>query len=345
MVRNMTADAAQVSVCDRFDDIDPAEWSAVVGAAQAPVFYDHIFLRAYERLPLQQTEAFFYLRFGDPAVAVLPAYIQSTDDPLGAVSGLGLPGRSPGDLILQTHVAHCYDTLIPARPGVLTPRLVGQACETLGTLAAQAGLKWFAFLNVDGTGELADLLLSAGLMQLPIFTRYNKRIAGYESIDDFVAGIPSHKARFALRYSYRQGQRGEMRITYRDPASGAPEAVELCQRTTSRHGTAAYYPEWFGEFVTLAAEVISVIEVRLAGKLALASICLRDPLRFHMWAGGLDYAVTEAIHSAFPLMLLSAVEKAIENRHPIFEAGRANDVVKRRYRLDPVPLFAFVGVT
>jgi Acetyltransferase (GNAT) domain len=342
---SVTADAAQVSVCDRIDDLDRAEWSTVVAAAQAPVFYDYIFLRAYERLPLQQTEAFFYLRFGDPAVAVLPAYIQSTDDPLGAVSSLGLPGRSPGDLILQTHVAHCYDTLIPARPGVLTPRLVGQACETLGTLATQAGLKWFAFLNVDGSSELADLLLSAGLMKLPIFTRHNKRIADYGSADEFVAGIPSHKARYALRYSYRQAQQREMRVTYPDPAGGVPAAVELCQRITARHGTAAYYPEWFGEFVTLAAEVVSVIEVRLAGELAFATICLRDPLRFHMWAGGHDYRVMEGIHSAFPLILLSAVEKAIENRYPIFEAGRANDVVKQRYRLEPRPLFAFVAET
>ncbi len=68
----MTAGAAQVSVCDSIDDIDRAEWSAVVEAAQAPVFYDYRFLRAYERLPLQQTEAFCYLRFGDPVVAVLP---------------------------------------------------------------------------------------------------------------------------------------------------------------------------------------------------------------------------------------------------------------------------------
>lgn len=341
----MTADAASVFVCDSIDDIDRAEWSAVIAAAQAPAFYDYIFLRAYERLPLQQTEAFFYLRFGNPAVAVLPAYVQSTDDPLGVVSSLGLPGRSPGDLILQTHVAHCYDTLIPARPGILTPHLVDQACETLGALATRAGLRWFAFMNVDGTSELANSLVSAGLMKLPIFTRYNKRIAGYESADDFVAGIPSHSARYALRRSYRQGQRDKMLITCPDSADGAPGAVELCRRTTARHGTGGYYPEWLGEFVTLAADVISVIEVRLAGKLATASICLHDPLRFHLWAGGLDYAVTESIHSAFPLMLLPAVAEAIKTGHPIFEAGRANGAVKERFRLEPLPLFAFVGAT
>lgn len=339
----MTADAVQISVHDRLDQIDPAEWSEVVAAAQAPVFYDSTFLRAYERLPLQQTGKFFYLRFGDPAVAVLPAYVQSTDDPLGKVAGLGLPGREPGDRILQTHVAHCYDTLIPARPGALTPRLVEQACETLGTLAAQEGLKWFAFLNVDGSSDLAGMLASAGLARYPIFTRYNKRISGFRTAEDFIDGIPSSKARYLLRHNYRQAQNAGMEITYPDPAQGVPGAVGLCQSTTARHGTAAYYPDCFGDFVTLAADVISVIEIRLRGGLAAAVINLHDPLRFHMWAGGADHALLEGVRSSFPLMLLSAMERAVETRYPIFEAGRANDATKQQFRLNSLPLFAFVG--
>ncbi len=261
------------------------------------------------------------------------------------MANLGLPGRAPGDLILQTHVAHCYDTLIPASPGALDRRLVDQACAAMGALATRAGLKWFAFLNVDGSSELADLLAAAGLLKLPIFTRYRRPIAGLTSVDDFIAGIPSHKARYALRRSYRQALRDELQITFPDPATGAPASVELCQRTTSRHGTAAYYPDWFGEFVMEAAEVISVIEVRLAGRLASASICLRDPLRFHLWAGGLDYDAAAAIHSAFPLMLLPTVAEAISNGHAVFEAGRANGAIKERFRLEPLPLFAFVGAT
>jgi hypothetical protein len=98
--------------------IDRGEWMAVADTAGAPAFYDYTFLRAYERAPLQETDAFFYLVFGDPAVAVLPAYVQSTDDAIGTISGLGLPGRSPGDRIMLTHVAHCYDTLLPAMPGM-----------------------------------------------------------------------------------------------------------------------------------------------------------------------------------------------------------------------------------
>lgn len=292
------------------DQIDRAQWSQIVAAAQ-----------------------------------VLPAYVQSTDDPLGIVSSLGLPGRSPGDEILLTHVAHCYDTLIPARPGTLTPRLAEQACEALAALARQEKLKWFAFMNVDGAGELAELLLSAGLMKIPMNTRYNKHVAAYDSADEFVAGIPSKKARFALRLSHRQAEREQMRLTRPDPSGGAAEAVELCRRTTARHGTAGYYPELFGEFVTLAAEVISVTEVRFADKLASATICLRDPWRFHLWAAGFDYAVMEGVRHAFPLIMLPAVAEAIETRCPIFEAGRGNGTVKQHFRLEPVPLFAFVAST
>ncbi len=110
-----------------------------------------------------------------------------------------------------------------------------------------------------------------------------------------------------------------------------------------RHGTGGYYPEWFGDFVAHAAEVISITEVRLADKLAAASICLRDPVRFHLWAGGIDYAETEGIQNSFPLLMLPAVAQAIETRHVIFEGGRGNGIVKQRLRFEPVPLFAFLG--
>lgn len=52
--------------------IDRGEWMTVIDAAGAAAFYDYTFLRAYERAPLQETDAFFYLVFCDPAVAVLP---------------------------------------------------------------------------------------------------------------------------------------------------------------------------------------------------------------------------------------------------------------------------------
>lgn len=321
------------------EEIDREEWDEVADAADAPVFYRHAFLRAYERAPLQETEAFFYLAFGRPATAVLPAYIQSTDDAIGTISGLGLPDRSPGDQILLTHVAHCYDTVLPG----LAPGLAGRACEALGDLARQAGVKWFAFLNVDGSTATAEDLASAGLAKIPMNTRFRRDLTGYPSVEAFVADIPSKKARFALRHSRNQAGRAGMDITAPDPATGASDAVELCRRTTARHGTADYYPERFCEFVALAKDLISVTEVRLGGHLASAAICLFDRTRFHLWAGGIDYETSAHIHSAFSLMLWPAVQETIGRRLPVFEGGRGNTTTKLRFRLEPIPLFAFVG--
>ncbi len=327
------------------EEIDHAEWSGVTDAAGAPAFYDYAFLRAYERAPLQETDAFFYLTFGQPAIAVLPAYIQSTDDAIGTISGLGLPDRSPGDRILLSHVAHCYDTVLPARPG-LSPGLAGQACETLADLARQAGVKWFAFLNVDGSSTTAAELEAAGLVKMAMNTRFRRDLSAYPSVEEFVADIPSKKSRFTLRHSRSQGRRLGMEITAPDPgqaAVAADGAVELCRRTTARHGTAAYYPEQFGEFLARAGELVSVTEVRLGGRLAAASICLFDRSRFHLWAGGIDYEVTANIRSAFSLLLLPAVEETIRRGLAVVEGGRGNAGTKERFRLEPVPLFAFVG--
>jgi predicted N-acyltransferase len=332
----------QVRVYPSIEEIDREEWSGVIDAAGAPVFYDHAFLRAYERAPLQETGAFFYLMFGQPANAVLPAYVQSTEDAIGTISGLGLPGRAPGDRILLTHVAHCYDTVLPARPG-LAPELADLACEALADLAAQAGVKWFAFLNVDGSTATAKSLAAAGLVKIPMNTRFRRDLTAYPSVEEFVADIPSKKARVALRYSRSQARRAEMEVTAPDPARAAAEAVELCRRTTARHGTADYYPEQFAEFVALAKDLVCVTEVRLGGRLAAAAICPFDRTRFHLWAGGIDYDVTAQIHSAFSLMLWPAVEQTIHRELPVFEAGRGNTATKLRFRLEPVPLFAFVG--
>jgi hypothetical protein len=331
-----------VRVYPSISEIDGAEWNEVVDAAGAPVFYKHAFLRAYERAPLQETRAFLYLAFGQPATAVLPAYIQSTDDAIGTISGLGLPDRSPGDQILLTHIAHCYDTVLPARPG-LAPGLAGRACEVLADLARQAGVKWFAFLNVDGASATASELSCAGLDRIPMNTRFRRNLAAYQNVTEFVADIPSKKARYALRYSRDQAHRAGMVITAPDPAGGATDAVELCRRTTARHGTADYYPERFCEFVAMAKDMVSVTEVRLGGHLASAAICLFDRTRFHLWAGGIDYEASAHIYSAFSLMLWPAVEETILRRLPVLEGGRGNATTKQRFRLEPVPLFAFVG--
>ncbi len=321
--------------------IDPGEWMAVIDAAGAAAFYDYTFLRAYESAPLQETDAFFYLVFGDPAVAVLPAYVQSTDDAIGTIPGLGLPGRSPGDRIMLTHVAHCYDTIFPAVAGT---RPVRAACAALDDIARQEGVKWFAFLNVEGDTPVAHELEAAGLTRIPMNTRFRVDIGAYSGVEEFVSAIPSKKTRFRLRQNQRETERLGLEISHPAPAD-AGAAVELCRRTTARHGTPDYYPERFHEFVRLAAAVVRVEEVRLAGQLAAAAICLHDRTRFHLWAGGIDYEVTARLHSSFAMLLWPSIADAIALDARVFEGGRGNQANKSRYRLSPVPLFAFVGST
>jgi predicted N-acyltransferase len=328
-----------VRVYPSIADVDQAEWTRVADSAGASAFYDYAFLRAYERAPLQDTDAFFYLMFGKPAVAILPAYVQSTDDAIGMVAGLGLPGRLPGDRMLLTHVTHCYDTVFPALPG---HGLTARACTAMADLARQQGVKWFAFLNVDGAAPIAAELTAAGLAKIPMYIRFRADVSAYQGVEEFVADVPGKKARYTLRRSHRRALQQGMEIVSPCPAAAAG-AIELCRRTTARHGTAGYYPEHFGDFVALAADLVQVTEVRLGGRLASAAICLCDRTRFHLWAGGLDHEVAAYVHNSFPLMLWSAVADTIRLDRPILEAGRGNVAVKTHFGLSPIPLFAFVG--
>jgi hypothetical protein len=333
--------ALVVTVRESISDIEREEWTALMRAAGAPVFYDYSFLSAYERAPLQPTHAFFYVTFGRPIVAALPVYLQDAHDPSGDIPALGLTGLAPGDRILLTHVLHCYDSMLPTRAAV--PGLVGRVCELLAELAGQTGAKWFGFLDVDGAGELAGELGAAGLTKMPIATRFRCDVSAYTHVEEFVASIPSKNARSALRNARNQGRRADMRVTCSAPSETGPDAVELCRRTTARHGTPGYYPEQLHEFVSLAGDVIRIVEVRLGGRLAAGSVCLFDDTRYHCWAGGFDYELTDRVRSLFPLIMWPWLDDAITLRRRVLEVGRANSATKQRFRLKAIPLFAFVG--
>jgi hypothetical protein len=324
-------------------DVDRQEWMSVIRQANAPAFYDCLFLDAYERVPLQPTEAFFYLLFGAPAVAVVPAYLQRTDDAAGDISGLPLPGRRPGDRILISHVTHCYDTTLPAR--VADIGLTELAGTTLARIGRECGAKWVAFLDVPTGGRLAADLTTIGWDRHPMETRYRADITGYTGSADFIATM-----RYRRRYRMRVNQRRalELGATTTMQVPGAPAAdiaaaVELCRATTARHGTPDYYPGEFGKFVELAGELVQVTEVRIGGRLATAAISLVDRSRYHMWAGGLDYDVVPSSGSGFELMLGAGLDAAAGcGGLRVLEAGRGNGSVKERYLLEQVPLLAFV---
>jgi hypothetical protein len=221
--------------------------------------------------------------------------------------------------------------------------LAGPACEVLADLARQAGAKWFAFLDVDGGGELAGELAAAGLTKIPMTTRFRRDLSAFAAAREFVSSIPSRNARSALLNARNQGRRAGLRVAGLTPSETGPDAVELCRATTARHGTPEYYPEQLHEFVARAGDITRIVEVRLGDRLAAASVCLVDDTRYHCWAGGFDYAATNQVRSLFPLIMWPWVDDAIALGRPILEVGRANSATKQRFRFDSVPLFAFVG--
>jgi hypothetical protein len=332
-----------VRIAESMSDVDRSEWMSVIRAADAPAFYDCLFLDAYERVPLQPTEAFFYLLFGTPAVAVVPAYLQRTDDAAGDISGLPLPGHRPGDRILISHVTHCYDTTLPARAAEVG--LTELAGTTLARIGHECGAKWVAFLDVPAGGRLAGDLTTIGWDRHPMETRYRADITGCTGSGDFIAAMPRqrrHRMRTNQRRALALGATATVQVPG-TPAADITAAVELCRDTTARHGTPDYYPGEFGKFVELAGALVQVTEVRIGGRPATAAISLVDRSRYHMWAGGLDYDVLPPTVSGFELMLGAGLDAAAGcGGLRTLEAGRGNTAVKQRYRLEPVPLLAFV---
>lgn len=340
------SDTFVVEVREHIDDIDLEQWDEVIAAAGAPVFYSSAFLRAYERVPLQPTYAFCYVLLRSTAahrpVAVLPAYVQDAEDAARDLADLDLPGRSAGDRILITHVTHCYDTCLPALR--LSRGLVAATCEALASLAVRHGVKWFAFVDVDGSSELAHLLIEAGLDRQSMETRFRQDVSGFASVDDYIPTVTSARARRNLRVGHRKGLRAGLATALRRPAhEGLDAVVGLCRGTTARNGSAGYYPEELEDFMRAAGDIARVLEVRLGERLAAGALILLDEQRFHLWAGGLDYDLAAEGFSVYLLLFHEMVSRAIASGCPTMELGRGQTDFKLRHALQPTPLFAFVG--
>ncbi|SEH01050.1 Acetyltransferase (GNAT) domain-containing protein [Nonomuraea solani] len=333
-----------IHIADSIEDLtaaDLAHWTATADAARAPAFYHPGFLRAYERAPLAPTDAFHYLFLPG---AVLPAYLQGTDDAAGDVSGLGLAGDAPGARILLTHVTHCYDTVLPAYD---IGTSLKPACRALAELAARHRARWFAFLDVDAASPLARHMTAGGFEPIPMETRYRLDLSPYRDLGDLIASHPrrSYAGRWLRRIRART-ERGDIETTVlRPPFEPAriAEAVELCRRTTARHGTPGYYPEHLHAFVREAGPGVRVVETRIDGRLATAVICLTDAGRFHLWAGGTDEFPAGQGISRYTLLVSSVLGPALDAGARCLEAGRGNGGVKEHFRMEPVRLAGFVG--
>ena len=330
----------EIRAHERFDEIDSQEWDCFVETAGAPAFYSSAFLRAYERSPLQDAQAIFYItvrkQVGKQLLAMLPVYLQTIDDPAGDVSSVVEAPATGSGLILLTHVVHCYDSYLPAIE--LNSVLVAKIVAALTDLAAQTGADYFGFLHVDAATPLPELLREAGMRIVPMESRFNQNITAFKDVESFISAMPSARARRNLRRYYRQADRHGITVEVETGAADhVVSAVELCHLTAAKHGTPTYYPPaTMPDFITALGETVELISVKQDGLLIAAAFCLKDRERYHFWACGIRAGEYGPI-SPFGLLFHRAIHEATQGGVHVLECGRGNAAFKQRHGLRPVP--------
>jgi predicted N-acyltransferase len=338
----------EVRVIDSISSVDDAACAELVARTNAPVFYSGTFLRAYEESPLQSTKAIYYLEVRDGSrndlIALVPAYLQEIDDPVGDISALVPRPAGGSGLMLLSHVVHCYDGHFPALE--LTPRIVSCLTSALGRLAAMHGADFVGFLHLEAGGELARLLRAAGFALAPMATRFRLDMSGLTAMEDYIRGVPSQHARRRLRRDRRLAD--QMRVTvHSGPGSAAllAEIADLCHRNATRHGTPEYYHrDRLLNFLLRLDAALQVVEIRHAGALIAAGACLVDRQRFHLWACGLNDGQRGLLSSPYTLLFYESVRTAIESGCPMLEAGRGNEPYKTRFGFTPLATVGAVAV-
>ena len=102
------------------------------------------------------------------------------------------------------------------------------------------------------------------------------------------------------------------------------------------------YPEGpFVDFVMGLGERALVVRIDKGSDMLAGAVVLLDDQRLHMWVGGTPHAT---VNSFSPNYLLWATEirTAIELDKVLIEGGRANQPMKLRHGMTPLPLHACV---
>jgi Acetyltransferase (GNAT) domain len=318
----------------------PSTWDDLVEASGSPLFYRADVVRAYQRYPLEDTLATFYLTLAEPgtgrAEAVLPAFLVPAGDPLGLLARL-MPGFCPGGRpLLLSHCWHWYDTHVPARR--LTAGTVRAVCAALGDLAASQDAQAFGFMNVAGGSRLADLLATAGHPTAPIDARYLLDLAPFGSVDDYLASLRS-RARQEIRRHVRLAAGSGATVTVGEPtADDVRAAAQLCRVTAAKHGNPNWYdPARLTSFILSLRPHTRLVAIRVRGDLVAASISFVDGARFHNWAAG-TVPLSRLRFSPYLVLLEATIRTALAERCNVLEGGRRNDSWKERLGLRRQPL-------
>jgi predicted N-acyltransferase len=340
--------AIEVRVFDSIASVSDSAYNKLISRTNAPVFYSRTFLQAYEQFPLQPTSAIYYLEVRDRSrgelLALVPAYLQEIDDPVGDISALVTRPAGGSGLMLLSHAVHCYDSNFPAVE--LTPQIISCVTGTLGRLAAGHAADFVGFLHIEAAGELALLLRAAGFTLAPMASRFRLDISGFAGIDDYVEALHSRQARRRIRRDQRLA--GQMRVTVSSGTGSAAklaEIADLCHRNASLHGTPDYYHrERLLGFLSRLGATLQVVEIRLAGTLIAVGACLRDSGRFHLWACGLDSEPHGPLASPYTVLFYESVRVAIQTGCPVLEGGRGNEPYKTRFGFAPLATVGAVTV-
>ncbi|WP_214106899.1 GNAT family N-acetyltransferase [Acrocarpospora catenulata] len=275
------------------------------------------------------------IREGGRPVAVLPVSLIDGLDPLGQLRGrYPLTGQELG---LLSHVWHCYDAGLPE---LSDESCLRAAVGALRELARDQGAAWYGFVNVPHGSPLRAGLTGLGFPAVHIEDRFQLDLRGLDSVESYFAALP-RSGRANLRRNRRRATEAGVSWQVR-PAAEADlaEIGGLCAKTAARHGTGGFYPtDLFTGFVAALGDLAVAVEVRQGDRLIAAGVCLRDEIRFHAWACGVDYDVVGGF-SPYPLLHAATVEEAIAEGRAVFEGGRGNHVFKLRHGLSRLALDA-----
>lgn len=329
------------SVATTIDDIG-TEWDELMTAARAPVFYRRPFLRAFEHYPLHPVlrTAYILVRDGDGVLqSAQPAFLQRDVDPMQVIHA-HYP-QALGRTALLTHVWHCYDTVLPVRPGYET--IVPAAIAALRDTAANWGAALYGMANIDASSSLAVALGEAGLEAVDIEIGWGLDLHEVNSFAAYLATLRK-KSRWNLVHDMRNAEKAGLDVRIADADDADLDGfVALARATAAKYDNADYYkPGLFQDFAHALGADMRAVELRLDGRLVGSSLALVDDTRFHYWAVGVDYAACPDF-SPFYVAFAQVLHAAYDSGRPWFEVGRRNPDFKRRYGLTSRTLRAYFG--
>ncbi|HLG77789.1 MAG TPA: GNAT family N-acetyltransferase [Ktedonobacteraceae bacterium] len=334
----------RVCIEETFRRVNRQRWDTLMSRCGAPVFYLSDFLQAFECWPLHTVERTFYVsgvRDDGQLEFAFPLFLQRGVDPMRVVSTY-FPAHS-SDLVLLSHVWHCYDTWLPAR--TLTAPLLHDILAVVRELAMTLGASLFGFVNVEATGTLAQALTAAGMDGIDIDRRFVADLSVFGTLDDYLDGLKSKERSNFRRYLCRAQDAGVTTVIGSPSELDLDGFVDLARAGAEKYQNADYYqPGIFQNFVRALGGRARLMETRWEERLIGSTILLQDQQRIHFWACGVDYTAIPQV-SPFYLAFIAALEEAITTRVPIFEMGRRNETFKLRNGLLPRVVQAYVMPT